>query len=145
MPVKLCRHLSKSSWGITREFYEEKLNQYDVELSRIKVQLAKVEKVDKDFYLTAGYIIALVRHGAELFKRSEPEERRLLIKTILPNATWDGEKLHYEYLSPFDLLVQMNERPIWGGLWGSNPRPSGPQPDALPTELRPPRETAKKA
>jgi hypothetical protein len=26
----------------------------------------------------------------------------------------------------------------WGGLWGSNPRPSGPQPDALPTELKPP-------
>lgn len=27
---------------------------------------------------------------------------------------------------------------VWGGRWGSNPRPSGPQPDALPTELLPP-------
>lgn len=26
----------------------------------------------------------------------------------------------------------------WGERWGSNPRHSGPQPDALPTELRPP-------
>ena len=27
---------------------------------------------------------------------------------------------------------------LWGGRWGSNPRPPGPQPDALPTELLPP-------
>ena len=26
----------------------------------------------------------------------------------------------------------------WGGMWGSNPRHSEPQSDALPTELRPP-------
>ena len=26
----------------------------------------------------------------------------------------------------------------WGERWGSNPRPQGPQPCALPTELRPP-------
>lgn len=24
---------------------------------------------------------------------------------------------------------------LWGERWGSNPRPSEPQPDALPTEL----------
>lgn len=27
---------------------------------------------------------------------------------------------------------------LWGELWGSNPRPSGPQSDALPTELNSP-------
>ena len=29
-------------------------------------------------------------------------------------------------------------RNAWGGRWVSNPRPPEPQPDALPTELRPP-------
>jgi hypothetical protein len=29
----------------------------------------------------------------------------------------------------------------WGERWGSNPRHSGPQPDALPAELRPPHYT----
>ena len=28
--------------------------------------------------------------------------------------------------------------PIWGGRWGSNPRPPESQSGALPTELRPP-------
>lgn len=27
---------------------------------------------------------------------------------------------------------------LWGEWWGSNPRPSEPQPDALPTELHSP-------
>ena len=27
---------------------------------------------------------------------------------------------------------------FWGGMWGSNPRHSEPQSDALPTELKPP-------
>ena len=71
--------------------------------------------------MTAGYIIALAKHGAELFKRSEPEERRILIKTVLPNVTWNGKELLYEHVSPFNLLVEMNKSPIWGGLRGSNP------------------------
>ena len=107
--------------SITREFYEEKLKQYDLELNRVDAQLTRIEKVDKAFYLTAGYIIQLAKHSSELFKRSEPEERRLLIKTVLLNITWDGKKLHYDYLSPFNLLVEMNERPVWGGLRDSNP------------------------
>jgi hypothetical protein len=31
-----------------------------------------------------------------------------------------------------------------GERWGSNPRPPGPQPGALPTELRPPRDAARR-
>lgn len=100
--------------GITRDFYEDKLKQYDLELSRIEDKLSKIEKVDKEFYLTAGYVIQLAKHSTELFKRSEPEERRLLIKTVLLNVRWNGEKLQHDYLEPFNLLVQMNERPIWG-------------------------------
>lgn len=107
--------------SITREFYEAKVKQYDLELDRIKDKLSKVEKVDKDFYLTAASIIALAKHSAELFKRSEPEERRLLIQTVLQNVKWNGQKLLYDYAEPFNLLVEMNDRPIWGELWDSNP------------------------
>ena len=31
---------------------------------------------------------------------------------------------------------------FWGERWDSNPRPPGPQPGALPTELLPPRESS---
>ena len=47
------------------------------------------------------------------------------------------------FLPDFDNLQKEDRRNILcysglGGMWGSNPRHSEPQSDALPTELRPP-------
>jgi len=100
--------------SITKDFYEAKLKQYETELNRIEDKLNNVNKTDKDFYATAGYIVQLAKHSNELFKCSEYEERRLLIKTVLTNVTWNGENLSYDYLEPFNLLAEMNERLVWG-------------------------------
>jgi len=94
--------------SITKDFYEAKLKQYETELNRIEDKLNNVNKTDKDFYATAGYIVQLAKHSNELFKCSEYEERRLLIKTVLTNVTWNGENLSYDYLEPFNLLAEMN-------------------------------------
>ena len=94
---------------ITKDIYEAKLKQYDTELNNIEDKLKSVDETDKDFYVTAGYIVQLAKHSDELFRCSEYEERRLLIKTVLTNVTWDSEKLSYDYLEPFNLLAEMNE------------------------------------
>ncbi len=101
--------------SITKDIYEAKLKQYDSELQIIEDKLKRVDEVDKDFYLTAEYILQLAQHSSELFKRSEYEERRLLINTILLNATWNGVNLCYDYKEPFNLLAEMNESTVWGG------------------------------
>lgn len=101
--------------SITRDFYEAKLNQYETNLNKIEDKLSKVDETDKDFYVTAGYIVELAKHSRELFRCSEYEERRLLIKTVLTNATWNGENLSYNYLEPFNLLAEMNESLLLGG------------------------------
>ena len=80
-----------------------------------------MDEVDKGFYVIAEYILKLAQHSIELFKRSEYEERRLLIKTVLLNATWDGVSLCYDYKEPFNLLVEMNESTVWDPLRDSNP------------------------
>ena len=100
--------------GITKDFYEAKLKEYDTELEIIEDKLEKVNEVDKDFYITAKYILKLAQHSSELFRRSEHEERRLLINTVLLNTTWDGVSLCYDYQEPFNLLVEMNESTVWG-------------------------------
>ena len=59
-----------------------------------------------------------------------PTEPYKLLKSI-QKPLIKGEFVEYhEFIKPL----------VWGGRWGSNPRPSGPQPDALPTELLPPRK-----
>lgn len=101
--------------SITKDFYEVKLNQYDTELHKIEDKLSNVNDTDNSFYITANYIVELAKHSMELFKRSEYEERRLLIKTILSNITWNGENLSYTYLEPFNLLADINECTVVGG------------------------------
>lgn len=93
------------------------MKQYDNQTLEIEDKIKRVEKVENDFYITAGYIIELTKHSSQLFECSEEDERRLLIKTVLLNIRWNGEKLLYEYNSPFDLIVQLNEGTTWGRLW----------------------------
>ena len=56
----------------------------------------------------------------------------------------DGGRL-VGLLSITDLALSARDAPrtveLWGGRWDSNPRPPGPQPGALPAELRPPRRS----
>ncbi|MAT39114.1 MAG: hypothetical protein CL946_05875 [Ectothiorhodospiraceae bacterium] len=70
--------------------YEEKLKQYDTELKRIEDKLRNVEKVDKDFYVTAEHIIQFAKHSSALSNSSEYEERRLSTNTVLQNVKWKG-------------------------------------------------------
>jgi len=102
--------------GITKEIYEAKLTQYDTKLNNIEDKLKSVDETDKSFYITAGYIVQLAKHSSNLFRCSEYEERRLLIKSVLSNVTWNGENLSYDYLEPFNLLAEMNGSPVWGTL-----------------------------
>jgi hypothetical protein len=37
-----------------------------------------------------------------------------------------------------DYLIETIQRQYWGDRWDLNPQPLGPQPSALPVELRPP-------
>lgn len=100
--------------SITKEMYEAKLRQYDSELNKIEDKLKRVSETDKDFYITADYIIQLAKHSSELFRCSEYEERRLLINTVLLNTNWDGIRLSYDYKEPFNLLPEIKEGLIRG-------------------------------
>jgi len=95
---------------ITKEIYEAKLTQCDSELNKIDDKLKSVAKTDNDLYVTAEYIIQLAKHSRELFRCSDYEERKLLIKTVLLNAIWNGANICYDYKEPFNLLAEMNER-----------------------------------
>jgi len=76
--------------------------------------LENVNEEDRDFYITADYIIQLAKHSSELFQLSDYEERRILLNSVLLNATWDGVSLCYDYKEPFNLLAEMNNSAEWG-------------------------------
>jgi hypothetical protein len=69
-------------------------------------------------------ILDLTSRAYELFKSSEVEEKRQLIKLILSNLELNGEKLVWQAHKPFDLILEMNDCQLWCARQDSNLRPT---------------------
>jgi len=59
------------------------LIQYDSDLEIVEDKLKQVNGVDKDFYITAEYILKLAHHSRKLFQHSEYEESLKRVAKIL--------------------------------------------------------------
>ena len=62
---------------------------------------------------------------------SKLDEKQQLLKFFFSNLTLTAEKLDVELSEPFNLIAKSYDRHVWRGWWGSNPRPSAWQADAL--------------
>ncbi|MCD6226134.1 hypothetical protein J7J95_03640, partial [bacterium] len=59
--------------------FREKINEIDS-------KLANLQKAEDEYYITANYLLELANRAYELFKSSEVEEKRQLLKLILQNS-----------------------------------------------------------
>ncbi len=94
-------------------------------------QLSKYSMADQAFLVTSSNLLELASRAHDLFISSQAGEKNKLLKFILANLQVKDEKLVWKLKNLFDGVMKCNERHFWGELWDSNPRPSGPQPDAL--------------
>ena len=78
-----------------------------------------------EYFKTANTILTIAHESEDLFKSSEVEEKRKLIKLVLQNLRIDGENLVYEYNKPFDILAESVSCNEWQGMRDSNPRRLG--------------------
>lgn len=95
--------------SITSSFYEEKAKEYDKLYKEVTDKIRSSEQTEDSFYITAKYVLELAKHSRELFENALDEERAVLINTVLLNIRWDGKNLLYDYLKPFDLLVDFKK------------------------------------
>jgi len=70
-------------------------------------------KADEEFYLTADKVFSLAKRALEIFESSEVPEKRQLLSFLLQNCKLNGKNILYELNSPFDLLVQASNNPMW--------------------------------
>ncbi len=73
----------------------------------------------------------LAKLASEAIKYGSPDLREAILKALGSNYLLQDRKLVWELPSPFREKVSEPDCTNWGERWGSNPRPSGPQPDAL--------------
>lgn len=123
--------LSKEYKGITKKMdnlYEDKLDrkisddQYDRfhkkfrdQKEEISTRLERLQDAEDNYYITAKYLLDLSNRSYELFKSSEVEEKRQLLKLVLSNLRIDDGKVLYDVQKPFNFIMDCHDSKSWRG------------------------------
>lgn len=97
--------------------YLEKVRDYKTRQAEIVEQMARHEKADENFYITANIVMNLAARAREIFDSSEVDEKRQLLNFVFQNLKLDGKSLSIETCEPFTTLVDYKQCPKgWGNL-----------------------------
>lgn len=92
------------------EIDDEKYNRFYTSLRSqmddIAARLGRLQEAEDNYYVTAKYILELSNRAYDLFKSSEVEQKRQLIKLVLSNLRIEGKNVLYDAQKPFDILVK---------------------------------------
>src|SRR5581483_2858019 len=78
-------YLDKLQGSITESVYTKFFTQFKEQQANIDARLAGLQAAEQDYYITAKYVLDLANRAYDLFKSSEVDERRQLIKLVLSN------------------------------------------------------------
>lgn len=106
-------YIDKLKGRITEHDYDNFFKKFEEEQLNINHRLQKLQDADANYYITSAQIISLTSQAHDLFKRSEVQEKRHLIKFLLQNLQISGENVLYELKKPFDLLLNCSEEVRW--------------------------------
>lgn len=98
---------------ITDSEYDRLYQSFREKVAEIDTRIGMLQEADDNYYITAKYLLELVNRAYELFKGSEVEQRRQLIKLVLQNLRVDGRLVKYSVLNPFDTILNYADRQLW--------------------------------
>jgi len=105
---------------ITASDHDRMLADFKYKQKEITSKLQRLEKADDEYYQNVLTVLAIATEGADLFKSSKMELKRLLIKNVLSNLRLDGENLVYEWAKPYDCVFAHANSGEWLPGRGSN-------------------------
>ena len=106
-------YLDKLKMRITESDYDRFYISLRDKLTDLNIQMNKLQEAEDNYYVTAKYVLDLSTRAYDLFKSSEVEEKRQLIKLVLSNLRLSGKNLVFDAEKPFDLILNCSDRPGW--------------------------------
>ncbi len=124
--AKRCEaiYIDKIDGRITEDAYDKFYTAFRDKIADLDARLSMLQDAEDNYYITASYILELSKRAYELFKSSEVEEKRQIIKLTLQNLRLDGKTLRYEATKPFDTILNYADRQLWLPRLDSNQQPS---------------------
>ncbi len=98
--------------SITKDIYDKKHQEYADKLQLLEVELSEHRKADYEYQTTVVSLISVARRSKEIFGNcSEPMQKRAFLNFILQNPVINGKKLEFSIASPFNLVLELADRP----------------------------------
>ena len=69
---------------------------------------------NKDFQVTASYLLDLAQRAEQLFKESDENLRQKLLEYVLSNIELNDKKLSYILADPFKQIVEEKKKTLSG-------------------------------
>jgi len=105
--------------SITKDIYDKKHQEYQDQMQILEIELSELRKADFDYQTTIATVISVARRAKTIFDdSSEPARKRAFLNMLLQNPTVNGKKLDFTIASPFNLVLELADRPnllAWQG------------------------------
>jgi DNA invertase Pin-like site-specific DNA recombinase len=95
--------------SITKDFFSSKLKDLKEEQAEIREKIKQYDNADEKFYITANTILNLSRMALEVFKCSEPAQKRQLANFVFQNCRLNDKKLEFMLRKPFDTIIDISK------------------------------------
>ena len=126
-------YVDKLDGTISEEFWARKKADWLMEEQQVQMAIAGLENAETgDRALDAQRVFELANNAYSLYVLQDVTEKAKLLRMLLSNCSVDAASATFEWRKPFDSIINRAQKEEWSGRRDSNPRPSGPKPDALP-------------
>jgi site-specific DNA recombinase len=106
--------------SITQDEYDKKARELKERQNEIALRIEQHQNGEGNFRTTLESLVSLASRAADIFERSNIEQKRQLIALVFSNLLLRGEKLEFSLRSPFDLMVNRATYSSWLGDLDSN-------------------------
>jgi len=94
---------------ITDEEYDRYYQLFRSQIADIDGRIAMLQDAEDNYYITAKYVLELSNRAYDLFKNSEVEQKRQLMKLVLLNMVLDGKKVRFQVQKPFNTILNYSD------------------------------------
>lgn len=99
--------------SITPEVYEENHQRYEDELNDVKRKIDRLDAADKEFYITASYLLRLFENAGKIYEVADEDEKRQIIGLISSNLELDNKNLDFNLKEPFATVLKLAKSSLW--------------------------------
>ena len=117
--------------GITQTFHDEIATELEKKQQELNDRLKLLTSDNKDFQVTASYLLDLAQRAEQLFNESDEGLRQKLLEYVLSNIELKDKKLSYILNDPFRTVIETKKKSlaahnsnIWCGSRDSMPQPA---------------------